>query len=62
MTRDLLIQYLVGLDAQLRRIERLSANIGSAEEHKARIPPLVEDASRSVQRIASRLEQQEEKA
>lgn len=59
MTRDLIIQHLVGLDAQLRRIERLSANIGSAEEHKARIPLLVEHASRSVCQLVSRIEQAE---
>lgn len=59
MTRDLIIQHLVGLDAQLRRIERLAANIGSAEEIKARIPPLIECAARSVQQLASRIEQLE---
>lgn len=59
MKRDLIIQLLVGLEAELRRIERLSASIGDAPEHKQRIPPLIAAARHRLQSACSRIEQRE---
>ena len=59
MKRDLIIQVLVGAEAQLRRIERLSAAIGDAVEHKQRIPPLIAAVRNTLQSTCSRIEQTE---
>jgi hypothetical protein len=59
MNRDLVIQNLVAVDAQLRRLERLSNSISDAVEHKARIPPLIAESRRQLQSLCGRLEQSE---
>lgn len=59
MNRDLVIQVALSVDAQLRRIERLSSQIGDATEHKVRIPPLIAEARRTLQSMTDRLAQQE---
>ena len=59
MNRDLILQELVALDAQLRRIRRLAQSIGDANESKARLPPLIEQTSRRVNALCSRIAQQE---
>lgn len=61
MKRDILIQVLVGVEAELRRIERLSASIGDAAEHKKRIPPLIAASRYRLQSTCSRIEQSEER-
>ncbi len=59
MKRDIIIQVLVGVEAQLRRVERLSASIGDAAEHKKRIPPLIAAARNTLQSTCSRIKQTE---
>lgn len=59
MNRDLLIQHMVGLEAQLRRIQRLSGKIGSAEELNSRIPPLIDAAARSLASLNNQIRQME---
>ena len=59
MNRDLIIQNLVAVDAQLRRIERLSKKIGDVTEHKARIPPLIEETRRQLTSLCGRVAQLE---
>ncbi len=59
MNRDLVIQTALAVDAQLRRIERLSGQIGDAAEHKARIPPMIEMARHTLQSMCDRIAQQE---
>lgn len=59
MNRDLVIHVLVAVEAQLRRIERLSLSIGDAEEHRARIPPLVNETRRYLSNITGRILQSE---
>lgn len=59
MNRDIVIHHLVGVEAQLRRIERLSSSIGDALEHKARITALITEARRTLQSLCGRIEQQE---
>lgn len=59
MNRDLVLQVVVGVNAQLRRIERLSTSIGDAVEHKTRIPPLIAETRRQLQSLCDRLAQEE---
>jgi hypothetical protein len=59
MNRDLVIHHLVGVEAQLRRIERLSSSIGDPTEHKARIPALITETRRTLQTLTGRIEQVE---
>lgn len=59
MTRDLIIHHLVALDAQLRRLHRLAETIGSLDELKVRLPPLIAETHRRVQVLCSRIGQQE---
>jgi hypothetical protein len=59
MNRDLILLELVALDAQLRRIRRLAQSIGSSDELKARLPPLITQISRRVNALCSRIAQQE---
>lgn len=59
MNRDLVINVMVGAEAKLRRIERLSLSIGSADEHKTRIPPLITDVRRDLQSLCGRVAQLE---
>lgn len=55
MKRDLLLQAVVGLDAKLNRIERLSRTIGDSAQFKARIPPLLADVRSDLNRLCSRV-------
>ena len=59
MNRDLVIHELVAVDAQLRRIRRLAQSIGDAKESKARLPQLIEETSRRVNALCSRIAHQE---
>ena len=59
MKRDLILQVLVGAEAQLRRIERLAASIGDPTEHKQRIPPMISTVRHLLQSTCSRIEQSE---
>lgn len=59
MNRDLVLHVVVGVDAQLRRIERLSRSIADPVEHKTRIPPLIAESRRQLQSMCDRVAQQE---
>ncbi len=59
MNRDLVIQISLAVDAQLRRIERLSGQIGDVTEYKTRIPPMIEMARHTLQSMCDRIAQQE---
>ncbi|MBI3043575.1 MAG: hypothetical protein HYY78_12215 [Betaproteobacteria bacterium] len=59
MNRDLIINVVVGVDAKLRRIERLALSIGDPQQHKSRIPPLITDVRRELQSLCGRLAQLE---
>lgn len=59
MTRDLLIHHLVALDAQLRRMRRLSEHITDGVELKARLPQLIAKTSNELHRLMSEIGQGE---
>lgn len=59
MNRDLIVHHLVALDAQLRRLRRLSETIGDGAELKARLPRLIAETCGSMQRLMSAVGQQE---
>lgn len=59
MTRDQIAHVLVAAAAQLRRSERLAANIGSAAELQARLPGLLAQTRRLLESACSKIEQQE---
>ncbi len=58
MNRDLIVHHLVAIDAQLRRMRRLAVSLGAAEL-KARLPALVEETTRGMQRVMSSVGQDE---
>ena len=56
MNRDLIVLNLVGMEAQLRRIERVSSSIKDPTEFSVRVPPLVHEMARMTRSLVDRIE------
>ena len=59
MNRDQIIHELVAIDAQLRRMRRLSERINSDAEFRARLPELIARTAQGVNRVLSEIGKQE---
>lgn len=59
MKRDLIVHHLVALDAQLRRVRALAGSIGSPAELQARLPALIDESCRTLDRVMGQIRRQE---
>lgn len=59
MNRDLIVLNLVGIEAQLRRIERVAATINDPTQFSARVPPMLGEMARSTRSLVDRIEHSE---
>lgn len=59
MDRDLIVQQVVAIDAQLRRMRRLAESITDPAELRARLPRLLAETARTSHALLSRIGQAE---
>lgn len=59
MHRDLVLHQVIGVNAQLKRLERLANSINDPTELKARLPPLITLTCKNLNTLMNALAQRE---